>query len=137
MPKKSDCVTRAAKLIARMSKEIVCEAFGLPHAALLTPDRGGAALARARQIAMYLSHVIGQLTLNEVADNFLRDRSTVSHACINVEDSRDSPVLDLQIEYMERLLRERIQNAKRDGVFKDAACATMECKRMVLRGSLF
>ena len=101
-----------------MAKEVVCEAYGFPHADLLTPDRGGAAIARARQIAMYLAHVIGGLTLNDVAIEFSRDRSTVSHACINIEDGRDSPIIEIQLEYMERRLRERIGSLEAAGVLK-------------------
>ena len=66
---------------------------------------------------MYLAHVVGQLTLNEVSEHFRRDRSTVSHACINVEDSRDSPVFEMQLDYMEHRLRERIRNAEATGLF--------------------
>lgn len=110
----------ACRLIARMAKEIVCEAYCIPHAELMAPDRRGAALAKARQIAMYLAHVVGQLTLYEVSEHFGRDRSTVSHACINVEDSRDSPVIEMQLAYMERRLRERIRNAEAAGLFSRA-----------------
>ena len=118
MPKKSDRFSSVAcKLTARMAKEIVCEAYGLPHASLMTIEKRGAELARARQIAMYLSHVVGQLTLYEVAELFHRDRSTVSHACISIEDSRDSPVLEMQLEYMEKRLRERLRNARAAGLF--------------------
>ena len=42
----------ATKMIARMSKEIVCEAYGIPHSDLLVRDRSGIHLALARQIAM-------------------------------------------------------------------------------------
>lgn len=121
MPKKSDRFSRGAdKLIARMCKEVVCEAYGIPHADLIA-DRGGTSLARARQTAMYLAHVVGQLTLNEVAEQFRRERSTVSHACINIESSRDSPIIELQFDYMETRLRERIRNAQKAGLFKSAS----------------
>lgn len=129
MPKKSDrCSERACKLTARMAKEIACEAYGVPHAELMRPARRGAMLAKARQTAMYLAHVVGQLSLSEVAQQFGRDRSTVSHACINVEDSRDSPVIELQLDYMERRLRERIRNAEAQGLFANPAA--LERKQM-------
>lgn len=122
MAKKSDRFSDlSCKLIARMSKEIVCEAYNIPHADLLAPARGGGHLALARQTAMYLAHVVGQLSLNEIAAIFRRDRSTVSHACINMEDRRDSPVFDLQLEYMEKRLRDRIRRAEADGLFKRGA----------------
>lgn len=107
----------ACRLIARMAKEVVSEAFGLPHASLLARTRGDALQALGRQCAMYLTHVIGQLTLYEVAAAFSRDRSTVSHACINIEDRRDNPVFDLQLGYMEKRLRERINRAEENGLF--------------------
>jgi chromosomal replication initiation ATPase DnaA len=118
MPKKSGRFSKGAnRLVARMSKEVVCEAYGIPHAELMA-DRSGSSLARARQTAMYLAHVVGQLTLNEVAELFRRERSTVSHACINIENSRDSPIIELQLDYMETRLRERIRNAEKAGLFK-------------------
>jgi len=128
MPKRSDRFSqRAARLVARMAKEVVCEAYGLPHAALMSAERRGAALARARQTAMYLAHVVGQLSLGEVAAEFNRDRSTISHACINIEDSRDSPIHEVQLVYMERLLRDRIRKAESDGLFRRGA---LEQKRI-------
>ena len=102
-----------------MAKEIVCEAYGIPHAALHGRNRGDMQMALARQTAMYLAHVVGQLTLSEVGAAFARERSTVSHACINIEDRRDSPIFDLQLDYMERRLRERIAQSQADGVFGD------------------
>jgi len=108
---------KARRILARMAKEVVCEAYGLPHAALLAPDRGGTGSSRARQMAMYLAHVVAQLTLCEVADLFGRNRSTVSHACIAIEDSRDSPIFDMQLDYMEARLRDRIRRAEIDGLF--------------------
>ncbi|WP_425411037.1 helix-turn-helix domain-containing protein [Hyphococcus sp.] len=125
MPKKSDRVARRnARLLARMSKEIACEAFGLAHAELTRPDRGDVCVARARQTAMYLAHVVGRLSLNEVSEEFDRDRSTVSHACINVEDSRDSPIIEIQLDYMEKRLRERIASLKDAGVMPARRCAS-------------
>lgn len=133
MPKRSGRFSRGAgRLIARMSKEIVCEAYGIPHAELMASDRGGAPLARARQTAMYLAHVVGQLTLYEVAELFHRERSTVSHACINMENSRDSPIIDLQLDYMETRLRDRIRNAQAAGLFR--AGGAPERKRLSRAG---
>lgn len=121
MPSETDRFSRAAcKIIARMSKEVVCESFGVPHADLIARDRRDAKLSAARQASIYLAHVVGQLTLNEAAACFQRDRSTISHSCINVEDRRDSPVFDLQMDYMEKRLRERIRAAQEAGVFKEA-----------------
>lgn len=111
----------ACKVIARMAKEIVCEAFGVPHAELIIRDRRDSRLSLARQTSIYLAHVVGQLTLNEAAACFGRDRSTISRACINIEDRRDSPVFDMQMDYMERRLRDRIGAAEEAGLFRTAA----------------
>lgn len=109
MPVANDVFSeQACRVVARLAKEVVCEANGLSHAALLDEPRGASHLALARQSAMYLAHVVGQLTLNEVAVYFKKSRTTVSHACINVEDRRDSPIFDLQVEFMEKRLRQRI-----------------------------
>lgn len=108
----------ACKVIARMAKEVACEAFSVSHSALHNQQRGDNRLALARQTAMYLAHVVGQLTLNEVATLFRRDRSTVSHACMNIEDRRDSPVFDVQVEYMEKRLRARINMFRQQSAAK-------------------
>lgn len=115
MPNDKDAFSdQACRVIARLAKEVVCDANGLAHAALLDKKRGDAHLALCRQTAIYLAHVVGQLTLSEVATHFMKNRATVSHACTNIEDRRDSPIFDLQLEYMEKQLRERI-NAFRAG----------------------
>lgn len=96
------------KIIVRMATEVVCEAHGVTHAELKADHRGDARLSLCRQTAIYLAHVVGQLSLNELAGLFGRDRSTISHACINVEDRRDSPAFDVQLNYLEKRLRKRI-----------------------------
>lgn len=57
--------------------------------------------AFARQVAMYLAHVVCGLTLTEVGVLFARDRTTVAHACEVVEDRRDDPELDGRLERLE------------------------------------
>lgn len=115
MPNDKDAFSeQLCRVTARLAKEVVCDANGLAHAALLDKKRGAAHLALCRQIAIYLAHVVGQLTLSEVATHFNKNRATVSHSCINIEDRRDSPIFDLEMEYMEKQLRNRI-NAFRDG----------------------
>ena len=60
--------------------------------------------ARARQLAMYLSHVILGRSLTEIGDAFGRDRTTVSHACAVIEDMRDDPEFDAEVCSLERRL---------------------------------
>lgn len=71
------------------------------------PQELGAATRRspraafARQVAMYLTHVVCGLSMTEVGALFARDRTTVAHACEVVEDRRDDPDLDKRVERLE------------------------------------
>lgn len=71
------------------------------------PTELGAATRRspraafARQVAMYLTHVVCGLSMTEVGALFSRDRTTVAHACEVVEDRRDDPELDSRVERLE------------------------------------
>lgn len=73
-------------------------------------SRCRAATAHARQLAMYLSHVVLGCSLREIGDAFGRDRTTVSHACALIEDMRDDPAFDEEVSTFERRLE-----AQRDG----------------------
>jgi len=68
---------------------------------LKSETRGAPRAAFARQVAMYLAHVVCGLSLTEVGALFARDRTTVSHACSIVEDRRDDPELDGRLEHLE------------------------------------
>lgn len=109
---------KGKKLTARMAKEVVCEGFGIAHVDLMGRERGDGVHARARQTAMYLAHVVGQLTLGEIAEIFGRERSTVSHAIITIEDSRDSPISEIEIHYMEQRFAARLRAADAAGLFR-------------------
>lgn len=63
--------------------------------------RGRKSVARARQLAMYLSHVVLGRTLDDVALAFDRDRTTVSYACNVVEDRRDDKLFETEIAALE------------------------------------
>jgi len=69
---------------------------------LRTSTRGSPRTASARQVAMYLAHVVCGLSLTKVGTLFARDRTTVAHACSAVEDRRDDPELDARLEHLER-----------------------------------
>jgi chromosomal replication initiation ATPase DnaA len=69
---------------------------------LQSETRGSPRAAFARQVAMYLAHVVCGLSLTEVGMLFARDRTTVAHACSVVEDRRDDPELDGRLEHLER-----------------------------------
>lgn len=69
--------------------------------ALLARGRGDAATASARQLAMYLVHVLLGRPQEAVGRLFGRDASTVSHACRMIEDLRENPPLETEIAAIE------------------------------------
>ncbi len=75
--------------------------FGLAPGAIFGRTRGSAQNALARQVAMYLSHVALGATLTETARRFGRDRTTVAHACRQIEDRRDDPGFDALLTALE------------------------------------
>ncbi|MDE2112181.1 MAG: chromosomal replication initiator DnaA [Alphaproteobacteria bacterium] len=62
-------------------------------------------VALTRQIAMYLSHVVFEMSQTEVALGFGRDRSTVAYAFRRIEELREDPELDRTLEWLEAMLR--------------------------------
>ena len=92
-----------------LTQAIVAQLYNVTIEDLRAGTRRGARAAFARQIAMYLVHVVYGLSMAEVAVRFGRDRSTASHACHRVEDLRDDPRFDRQLVHLENLLREAAQ----------------------------
>ena len=70
-------------------QDAVAGVLGVPRAELLSPRRTPR-IARARQLAMYLSRELTQLSLSQIAREFDRDHSTVMHA-IRAVSSRLEP----------------------------------------------
>ncbi len=79
----------------------VTRVFGVDGEALDKVSRGIARVALARQVAMYLAHVGCGLSMASAGRLFGRDRTTVSHACLIVEDRRDDPVFDHVLNLLE------------------------------------
>jgi chromosomal replication initiation ATPase DnaA len=79
---------------AYLAAALTAFALGLKLEAVLSPERGRPIEARARHIAMYLTHVALGMSLARVARAFDRDRSTVAYACHLVEDKRDDADFD-------------------------------------------
>jgi chromosomal replication initiation ATPase DnaA len=93
---RSSC-NRVIALVARQKNISVCS--------VKCNRRGTPAVARARQVAMYLAHVVFGHSLTEVGEIFGRDRTTVSYACALIEDLRDDRGFDAEICALEdRLL---------------------------------
>ena len=62
------------------------------------------AISHIQQIAIYVCHVVLQLTMTDIAVAFGKDRTTVGHACARVEDRRDDGAYDALIGSVERIV---------------------------------
>ena len=85
---------------------LVARHKNVPIRLLTHRSRSRLPAARARQIAMYLSHVIYGHSLKEIGDAFGRDRTTVSYACAVIEDMRDDPRFDAEVCALEQQLEQ-------------------------------
>lgn len=83
--------------------DIAAAIFGVPSRELRRPGRTALDVARIRQMAMYVAHVVLGLTMTEVGRGFQRDRTTVLHACHLVEDLRDDADFDRLVITLERV----------------------------------
>jgi hypothetical protein len=102
-----------------MAMQLTAKACGVEASHVLAPNKRNAPVAFARQLAMYLCHVVGDMSLRDVAVEFARDRTTVSHACHAIEDRRECPIFDRQVEHLERDLRRRMKSMIEDAVIPD------------------
>lgn len=59
---------------------------------------------QTNQIAMYICVVVLSFKMPDVGMAFGRNRSTVRHACMRVEDQRDHPQFDQMVERIEKLV---------------------------------
>ena len=89
------------KLLAQAVGEIVVNIFNAEKVGMWDRKRGGASIAFARQVSMYLTHVVCGLNFTQVGAAFDRDRTTVSHACCLVEDRRDDADFDQNLDTLE------------------------------------
>lgn len=87
---------------AQLSASVVGYAMRVAPSAILAASRGTNVESRARQIAMYLTYIGFELSLARVALAFGRDRSTVAHACRQIEDARDVVDFDAWLSQLER-----------------------------------
>lgn len=80
---------------------LVARQKNVPIRLLTHRSRGRLPAARARQLAMYLSHVVLGRSLMEIGEAFGRDRTTVSYACALIEDMRDDARFDAEVTALE------------------------------------
>lgn len=83
--------------------DILSACFAVPSLDIRSSSRANAPVARVRQVGMYVCHVVLGLTMLEVATGFVRDRSTVVHACHLIEDMRDDVEFDGIVGTIERI----------------------------------
>jgi chromosomal replication initiation ATPase DnaA len=92
-------------LCAGMTQILVAQAYGVTLEEIRAATRRTSQAALARQIAMYLVHVVFSMSIGDVAQAFARDRSTVCYAVQRVEAMREDPDLDRTLVWLETLLR--------------------------------
>ncbi len=73
---------------------------------MLRRSRGSGHAAAARQLAIYMAHIVLERPQDIVAELFQRDRTTVAHAVQSIEDHRDDPRLEAEIARIEARLDE-------------------------------
>lgn len=116
---------RAARVAASIgdwivaeSIDLAAEAVNIPAGEIKSPLRERAKAAFARQIAIYIAHCTGRVSMSELAAIFKRDRSTIAHAVAAIEDRRDDAFFSAQLDLLEADLRDRlhiiIERCKRD-----------------------
>jgi chromosomal replication initiation ATPase DnaA len=95
-------LARSGRELRRAIDPAVAAVFEVDVHDLRAATRRSPRAAFARQVAMYLAHVVCGLSLTEVGTLFARDRTTVAHACGVVEDRRDDRELDGRLDHLER-----------------------------------
>ena len=86
--------------------QIIAQERGVAMSKMLRRSRGSGRAASARQLAIYLSHILLERPQDVVGYLFSRDRSTVVHSVNAVEDRRDNPKLEAELVRIEARLRE-------------------------------
>jgi len=84
----------------------VAEVTGVELARICGAKRGDRKAALARQMAMYLCHLVFAMSLSQVGHAFGRDRTTASHAVHRIEDLREDLAFDRTLAWLESSLRQ-------------------------------
>ena len=90
---------------AQFVATLVSMVTDVPSQTIIAEGRQSMDACRARQIAMYLTHVGFSWSMGRVGAAFGRDRTTASHACHRVEDLRDRPEFDAAMDLLEVCVR--------------------------------
>ena len=87
-----------------IAQAVTAHAYGIRLDSLLRRDADDT-VQRARQVAMYLAHIVLRLGHRECARGFERDHKTVANACRRVEEARENPDFDRTVQWLECVLR--------------------------------
>ncbi len=93
--------TSQADSLCRLAIQLTSAVLQSGEADILQSGRGSRRAAYIRQCAIYLAHVGLGVPLADCARAFGRDKSTLRHACNQIEDKRDCPVFDQTIGELE------------------------------------
>lgn len=83
--------------------DIVAALFNVSGRDLRQVGRCSSDVTRVRQLGMYVAHVVLGLNMTEIGRGFVRDRTTVQHACHLIEDMRDDEEFDRIVCMTERV----------------------------------
>lgn len=97
---------RRDRLAVAFVTHLVALATDVSPGDIAAQKRTSLAASRARQIAIYLTHVTFHWPLNRVAFAFGRDRTTCAHACHRIEDLREDAGFDARLAALEECLRQ-------------------------------
>lgn len=103
---------RRDRLTVGFVTHLVSLATGVPAAEITAPRRASQAAVRARQLAIYLTHITFHWPLARVAFAFGRDRTTCGHACRKIEDMREDAAFDRRLADLEACLRQAPAHAQ-------------------------
>ncbi len=97
------CPTETRNYACRLTVAAICAVNNLTVNMLQSPGRSSLKITFARQIAMYLAHTKFGIPYSDVGKFFRKDRSTVAHACMVIEDKREDAGFDdhlIRLEYL-------------------------------------
>ncbi len=89
----------------------VAQVTGLEMKDICATTRSPPKVALARQVAMYLCHIVFNASLVDVAKAFGRDSSTVMYALSRIEELREEPEFDRTLDWLEAMLCHARRNA--------------------------
>ena len=90
--------------------DITAALFSVSSKELRRSGRTNLGVARVRQIAMYIAHVILQMSMADIGRGFGRNRTTVIHACHLIEDLRDDEDFDRVVAVAEQVALAAFRN---------------------------